>query len=212
MKNLQKKGDTKMTNKERKEKGLVYCYDDPALLGDQHIYQNKMIEYNQTMPTETEKRQQLLPVIFAEVGTGCTVESPLNANWGCKHVHLGKGGYLNSNITFVDDEHIYIGDNCLIAPNVVFSTAGHPILPILREHHYVYNHPIHVGKNVWIGSGVQVMPGITIGDNSVIGAGSVVTNDIPANVVAYGIPCRVIREIGEKDRMFYYKDKELDVW
>lgn len=201
-----------MTNKERKEKGMVYCYDDPALLGDQHIYQNKMLEYNRTLPTETDKRQQLLPLVFAEIGTGCTVETLLNANWGCKHVHLGNGVYLNSNVTFVDDEHIYIGDNCLIAPNVVFSTSGHPILPILREHHYVYNLPIYVGKNVWIGSGVQIMPGITIGDNSVIGAGSVVTNDIPANAVAYGVPCHVIRSIGEKDEKYYYKNKELDVW
>lgn len=153
-----------MTNKERKGQGLVYCYDDPALLGNQHLYQNKMSEYNQTLPTETEKRQKLLKKVFAEIGNNCTVETPLNANWGCKHVHLGNGVYLNSNITFVDDEHIYIGDNCLIAPNVVFSTSGHPILPILRKHHYVYNLPIHVGKNVWIGSGVQIMPGITIGD------------------------------------------------
>lgn len=201
-----------MTNKERKEKGMVYCYDDPALLGDQHIYQNKMLEYNHTLPTETQKRQKLLPLVFAEVGEDCTVETPLNANWGCKHVHLGNGVYLNSNITFVDDEHIYIGDNCLIAPNVVFSTAGHPILPILREHHYVYNLPIHIGRNVWIGSGVQVMPGITIGNNSVIGAGSVVTSDIPSDVVAYGVPCRVVRHIGEQDEKFYYKNKELDVW
>lgn len=201
-----------MTNKERKEKGMVYCYDDPALLGDQHIYQNKMLEYNQTLPTDTERRKQLLPFVFAEIGENCTVETPLNANWGCKHVHLGNGVYLNSNITFVDDEHIYIGDNCLIAPNVVFSTSGHPILPILREHHYVYNLPIHIGRNVWIGSGVQIMPGITIGDNSVIGAGSVVTSDIPADVVAYGVPCRIIRNIGEKDKQYYYKDKKLDVW
>ena len=201
-----------MTNKERKENGMVYCYDDPALLGDQHIYQNKMFEYNQTLPTESEKRQRLLPLIFAEIGKNCTVETPLNANWGCKHVHLGNGVYLNSNVTFVDDEHIYIGDNCLIAPNVVFSTSGHPILPILREHHYVYNLPIHIGRNVWIGSGVQIMPGITIGDNSVIGAASVVTDDIPANVVAYGVPCRVVRNINEKDEKYYYKDRKLDVW
>ncbi|MBP3489701.1 MAG: sugar O-acetyltransferase [Roseburia sp.] len=201
-----------MNNVERKEKGLPYCYDDPALLGDQHIYQNKMVEYNNTLPTETETRQKLFGEVFAEIGKDCTVETPLNANWGCKHVHLGNGIYINSNVTFVDDGHIYIGDNCLIAPNVVFSTSGHPILPILRENHYVYNLPIHVGKNVWIGSGVQIMPGITIGDNSVIGAGSVVTSDIPDNVVAYGVPCKVIREIGEKDRKYYYKDKKLDVW
>lgn len=201
-----------MNNVERKKHGLPYRYDDPELLGNQHIYQNKMIEYNKTLPTEIELRQELLKEIFAEIGKECTVETPLNSNWGCKHVHLGNGVYVNSNATFVDDEHIYIGDNCLIAPNVVFSTSGHPILPILREHHYVYNLPIHIGKNVWIGSGAQIMPGITIGDDSVIGAGSVVTTDIPSNVVAYGVPCRVIREIGDKDKEYYYKDKKLDVF
>jgi galactoside O-acetyltransferase len=111
----------------------------------------------------------------------------------------------------VDDEHIYVGDWCMIAPNVVI-TSGHPILPILREHHYVYNLPVHIGRNVWIGSGVQILPGVTIGDNSVIGAGSVVTNDIPANVVALGAPCRVFREIGEKDRRYFWRQRELDVW
>ena len=201
-----------MNNVERKKQGLPYRYDDPALLGDQHIYQNKMIEYNNTLPTETDLRQCLLKEVFAEVGEDCTVETPLNANWGCKHVHLGKGIYINSNVTFVDDEHIYIGDYSMISPNVVFTTSGHPILPILRENHYVYNLPIHIGRNVWIGSNVSIMPGVTIGDNSVIGAGSVVTNDIPENVVAFGVPCRVIREIGEKDKNFYYKDRKLDVW
>lgn len=201
-----------MDNVKRKEQGLPYRYDDPALLGDQHIFQNKMMEYNQTLPTETLKRQQLLSDVFAEVGEGCTVETPLNANWGCKHVHLGKGIYINSNVTFVDDEQIYIGDYSMISPNVVFTTSGHPVLPILRENHYVYNLPIHIGRNVWIGSNVSIMPGISIGDNTVIGAGSVVTNDIPANVVAFGVPCRVIREIGEKDNEFYYKDRKLDVW
>ena len=201
-----------MDNVKRKSQGLPYCYDDPALQGDQHIYQVKMEEYNRTLQTEIELRQRLLKEVFAEIGTGTNVETPVHANWGCHHVHLGSGIYINSNVTFVDDDHIYIGDDTMVAPNVVFATAGNPILPILRKHHYVYTLPIHVGKNVWIGSGAQIMPGITIGDNSVIGAGSVVTNDIPANVVAYGVPCKVAREIGAKDREYYYKDRKLDVW
>ena len=201
-----------MDNAKRKVDGLPFHYDDPSLVGDQHLYQDRMYDYNQTRPTEIEKRQQLLREIFAEVGDGCNVETPVHANWGCKHVHLGSGIYINSNVTFVDDAHIYIGDQCMIAPNVVFATAGHPILPILREHHYVYNLPIHIGRNVWIGANVSIMPGVTIGDNSVIGAGSVVTNDIPSDVVAYGSPCRVMRPIGEKDRKYFYKNKELDVW
>ncbi len=201
-----------MNNSDRKKAGLPYRYDDPTLLGDQHLYQNQMIAYNQTLATENDKRQELLRKMFAKIGPGCTVETPVHANWGCAHVYLGRGVYLNSNVTFVDDEKIEIGDHCLIGPNTVFSTAGHPILPILREHNYVYNLPIKVGKNVWIGSGVQVLPGVAIGDNAVIGAGSVVTHDIPSNVVAFGVPCQVIREIGVKDRKYYWKDRKLDVW
>lgn len=201
-----------MDNLQRKEEGLPYRVDDPALLGDQHIYQNKMIEYNRTLATETEKRQALLKEMFAEIGEKCTVETPVNANWGCRHVHIGNETYVNSNVTFVDDDHVYIGSNCYIAPNVVFCTAGHPILPTLRKNHYAYILPIHVGDNVWIGSGAQIMPGVTIGENSVIGAGSVVTKDIPPNVVAFGVPCRVQREIGDKDKEYYYKDRKLDVW
>ncbi|MDR0540061.1 MAG: sugar O-acetyltransferase, partial [Spirochaetaceae bacterium] len=168
-----------MTNKERKQNGLVYHYDDPSLMGNQAEYQDKLYEYNLTRPTEQDKRQKILKEMFAEIGEGCHIEIPLNANWGCHHVHFGCGIYCNSNVTFVDDEHIYIGDYCMIAPNVVISTSGHPVLPLLRENHYVYNLPVHIGRNVWIGSGVQINPGVTIGDNTVIGAGSVVTNNIP---------------------------------
>lgn len=200
-----------MDNVKRKSEGLPYCYDDPALLSDQHLYQDQMRQYNLLMPSDIEGRSKMLKKVFLEIGEGCTVEQPIHSNWGCRHVHLGDGVYVNSNVTFVDDAEIWIGDNCLIAPNVVFCTAGHPILPILREHHYVYNLPIHIGNNVWIGSSVQVMPGVSIGDNSVIGAGSVVTHDIPSDCVAYGVPCEVIREIGEKDEKYYYKNRELDI-
>jgi galactoside O-acetyltransferase len=201
-----------MTNKERKARGLYYQYDDPEVMGPQLQYMEKLYDYNHTRPLEQDTRQRLLKEMFAEIGEGCHIETPLNANWGCHHVHFGKGIYCNFNVTFVDDADIYVGDYCMIAPNVVIATSGHPILPLLREHHYVYNFPVHIGKNVWIGSGVQILPGITIGDNSVIGAGSVILADIPANVVAAGTPCGVLREIGEKDRKYFFKDKEMDVW
>jgi galactoside O-acetyltransferase len=201
-----------MTNKERKENGLYYRYDDPAVIGPQLQYMEKLYDFNNTRPLEQDKRQQLQKEMFAEIGDGCHIETPLHANWGCHHVHFGSGIYCNFNLTLVDDADIYVGDDCMIAPNVVIATSGHPILPILREHNYVYNFPVHIGKNVWIGGGVQILPGVNIGDNSVIGAGSVVTSDIPANVVAVGIPCRVLREIGEKDKKYYFKNKELDVW
>ncbi|GHV71147.1 galactoside O-acetyltransferase [Spirochaetia bacterium] len=201
-----------MTNRERKAKSLPYHYDDPSIMGKQLTYMELLYDYNNTRPLEHEKKQKLLKEMFAEIGDGCHIETPLHANWGCHNVYFGKGIYCNFNLCFVDDTEIYVGDHCMIGPNVVISTSGHPILPILREHNYVYNIPVHIGNNVWIGSGVQILPGVTIGDNSVIGAGSVVPNDIPPNVIALGVPCRVLREIGEKDREYYYKEMKLDVW
>ena len=201
-----------MNSGERKENGLPYRYDDPAIMGPQLQYMETLYDYNNTRPLEQEKRQRLLKEMFAEIGDGCHIETPLHSNWGCHHAHFGRGIYCNSNLTLVDDADIFVGDYCMIAPNVVIATLGHPVLPVLREHHYVYNLPVRIGRNVWIGSGVQILPGITIGDHSVIGAGSVVTGDTPANVVALGAPCRVVREIGEKDRKYYYKTRELDVW
>ena len=98
----------------------------------------------------------------------------------------------------------------MIGPNVTIATAGHPILPVLREQAYQYNASVHIGRNCWLGAGVIVLPGVTIGDNSVIGAGSIVTKDIPANVIAVGNPCRVLREISDHDREYYFKDKKID--
>ena len=109
----------------------------------------------------------------------------------------------------MDDTHIYVGDFCMFGPHVTVATAGHPILPPLREQGLQYNAEVHIGKNCWIGAGALVMPGVTIGDNCVIGAGSVVTRDIPANVVAVGNPCRVLRPIGERDREFYFRDRKI---
>ncbi|WP_233133529.1 DapH/DapD/GlmU-related protein [Bifidobacterium vansinderenii] len=125
---------------------------------------------------------------------------------------MGRGIYINAFMSMVDDAEIMIGDYAMFGPNVTIATAGHPILPILREHHYTYAIPVHIGRNVWVGSNVSILPGVTIGDNSVIGAGSVVVDDIPANVVAAGVPCRPVREIGEKDREYYFKNRRLDVW
>lgn len=200
-----------MNNKERKELGLVYHYDDPTLYNGQREYQELLYDYNLLRPSQVEKKQELLKKMFAEIGEGCTIEVPLHANWGGHHVHFGKGIYCNSHLTLVDDGHIYVGDHCMIAPNVVIATAGHPILPILREHNYVYCQDVHIGKNVWIGSGVSILPGVTIGDDCVIGAGSIVNKDIPSGVVAYGVPCKVVRKINEKDKKYYFRDKTLDV-
>ena len=182
---------------------------DEELLKIQFECLEKLYDFNATRPSEYEKRTKLLKEMFAEIGEGYYIEPPFHANWGGKHCHFGKNVYANFNLTCVDDTHIYVGDYTMFGPNVTLATPGHPILPELREKAYQFNMPIHIGKNCWLGAGVIVLPGVTIGDNSVIGAGSVVTKDIPANVVAVGNPCRVIREIGEHDREYYFKGRKL---
>ena len=169
----------------------------------------KLFDYNQTRPSEAERRAALLHEMFAEIGEGCYIEPPFHANWAGRFVHFGKNVYANFGLTLVDDTHIYVGDNVMFGPNVVIATAGHPILPELRERGLQYNAAVHIGKNCWIGAGALVMPGVTIGEGSVIGAGSVVTKDIPANVVAVGNPCRVMRPIGEHDRQVYFRGRAI---
>lgn len=146
---------------------------------------------------------------FAEIGDGCYIEPPFHANWAGRHVHFGKNVYANFNLTLVDDTDIFVGDYTKFGPNVTVATAGHPILPSLREKAYQFNKAVHIGNNCWIGAGCVIVPGVTIGDNTVIGAGSVVTRDIPPSVVALGVPCRVVREIGEHDKEFYYKTDRI---
>ena len=199
-----------MALKDKLHSGEIYPPMDESIFSEQLLVLEKLYEYNTTRPLEQKRRQQLLKEMFAEIGEGCYIEPPFHANWAGKHVHFGKNVYANFNLTLVDDTDIYVGDYTMLGPNVVLATAGHPILPELRELVYQFNMPIHIGKNCWLGAGVLVMPGVTIGDNTVIGAGSVVTKDIPANVVAVGNPCRVLREIGEHDRIYYYKDRKID--
>lgn len=190
--------------------GEIYYPSDDEIMKEQLACLDKLYDFNMTRPTELDKREALLKEMMAEIGENCYIEPPFHANWGGKHVHFGNNVYANFGFTAVDDTHIYIGDYTMIGPNVVIATAGHPILPELRQKAYQFNIPVHIGKNCWLGAGVLVMPGVTIGDNSVIGAGSVVTKDIPANVVAVGNPCKVLREISDHDREFYFKDRKID--
>ena len=197
-----------MTDKEKLHTGDLYLPGDDEIMKEQLMRLDKQYDFNATRPTELDKRDALLKEMFAEIGEGCYIEPPLHSNFGGGHVHFGSHVYANFNLTLVDDTHIYVGDHTLFGPNVVIATAGHPILPELRKE-YQYNMPVHIGRNCWLGAGVLVMPGITIGDNTVIGAGSVVTKDIPANVVAVGNPCRVMREINDHDREYYFKDRKI---
>ena len=189
--------------------GAIYDPNDPEVFAFQRICMEKLYEYNLLRPSQQDQRDAMLKEMFAEIGEGCYIEPPLHSNMGGHHVHFGKNIYANYNLTLVDDTHIYVGDCTMFGPNVTIATAGHPIDPTLRQRGLQYNMPVHIGKNCWLGAGVIVMPGVTIGDNTVIGAGSVVTKDIPSGVVAVGNPCRVLRQVGEHDREFYFKDRRI---
>lgn len=199
-----------MTDREKMHNLVLYNPGDEEIMKEQTLCLEKLYDFNATRPLEGEKRTKLLKEMFAEIGEGCYIEPPFHANWGGHHVHFGKNIYANFNLTLVDDTHIYVGDYTMFGPNVTVATAGHPILPELRQKGYQYNAPVHIGKNCWIGAGVVIVPGITIGDNVVVGAGSIVTKDLPDNVIAVGNPCKVLREVNEHDREYFFKDKRID--
>ncbi len=199
-----------MTELEKIHSQDLYLCESEEIMTEQCACLEKQYDYNATRPSEAEKREALLKEMFAEIGEGCYIEPPLHSNWGGHNVHFGNHVYANFNLTLVDDTHIYVGDNTMLGPNVVIATAGHPIEPSLREKAYQYNIPVRIGSNCWLGAGVIVLPGITIGDNTVVGAGSVVTKDLPPNVVAVGNPCRVLRPISEKDKEYFFKDKKIN--
>ena len=200
-----------MTQYKRMLNGLIYDPADEEITKEQFLYLDRLWEFNQLKPSDYEKKQQYMREVFAECGENCYIELPFRANWGGHHVHFGSGIYVNSNLTLVDDGHIYVGDKVMFGPNVTIATANHPIDPELRSRALQYNKDVYIGENVWIGAGVIVVPGVHIGKNSVIGAGSVVTKDIPENVVAVGNPCRVLREISEHDKEYFYKKERIDL-
>ena len=154
--------------KERMHTGDLYLSGDQEIMEWQTKCLDRLYDFNMTRPTEGKKRESMLKEMFAEIGEGCYIEPPFHANFGGAHVHFGKNIYANFNLTLVDDTHIYVGDYTMFGPNVTVATAGHPILPELREKMYQYNFPVHIGKNCWIGAGVVIVPGITIGDNEVL--------------------------------------------
>jgi galactoside O-acetyltransferase len=203
-----------MKSKETKERihnqKLYYCNDD-SLISEQMSYLELLYIFNHSRPSEQAVRSNILKQLFSEIGEDCYIEPPLHANWGGKNVHFGNSVYANFNLTLVDDCDIFVGDNVMFGPNVTISAGTHPIHPNLRRKKAQYNVPIYIEDNVWIGAQSVVLPGVHIGENTVIGAGSVVTKSIPANVVAVGNPCRVIREINNRDMKHYYKDLEIDI-
>ncbi len=197
-----------MTTREKMQQGRLYTDMCEGLEEERQHCKEVLYDFNQTRPSEVEKREEILKGLLGHAGKDIWVEPPLRMAYGSK-TYIGDYTYINFNLNIVDDGEVYIGDHVMIAPNVTISATGHPVEPKLRKKGMQFSIPVKIGNNVWIGSGVIILPGITIGDNSVIGAGSVVTKDVPANVVAVGNPCRVLREINDRDKEFYYKDMQI---
>lgn len=199
-----------MNHKDRMLAGLPYKAWLDGLPEKRLENKKKIYEFNKCQPDESEKIDMLIREILGKSGKNIHVKPPFHCDYG-KNIYVGDNFYANFNCCILDVGRVIIGDNVLFAPNVSLYTAGHPIHPDSRNSGYEYGRGITIGDNVWIGGNVVVNPGVNIGNNVVIGSGSVVTKDIPDNVIAVGNPCKIIREITEEDRKYYYKDCEFDV-
>lgn len=188
---------------EKAQKGYLYDANyDPELIQARQKCADLCFEFNSCRPSDTEKQNRLLHEIIGEIKGAIVVTAPFYCDYG-NNISVGDNFYTNHNVTILDGAKVTFGSNVFIAPNCVFSTAGHPIDSEQRNQGLEIALPITVGNSVWIGTNVSVLPGVTIGNDVVIGAGSVVNRDIPDGVVAAGNPCRVIRKITEKDREKY---------
>lgn len=197
-----------MTQFERMINGLPY-YGDEEIRSIMMATRKLLHEYNTIAPDSTERKQEILRELLGKTGERCYIEPPFHCDYGC-NMEVGENFYANYNLTVLDCNKVRIGNNVLFGPNVTITAAGHPIHPDARKK-YEFAIPVTVCDNVWIGANVVICPGVTIGKGSVVGAGSVVTKDVPENVVAFGNPCRVYREITDADRDLYYKDRKFDV-
>jgi maltose O-acetyltransferase len=187
------------TMKQRMLRGELYLADDPELRADHARAQALLERYNNTSHHEQHERDRLLRELLGEVGEGVVVKPPLRCDYGTP-IKIGPNTFVNYDCVFLDVVPIKLGTDCQLATRVQLVTATHPIDPRARRRGWEYGEPITIGNNVWLGSGVIVQPGVTIADDTVVGAGAVVTRDLPAGVVAAGVPARVFREIGERDR------------
>lgn len=187
-----------MTEKQKMYMGILYRADDEHLIAERNYAKGITREYNQTHPDREEDRKNLMGRLLGKVGEKAHIETPFYCNYGYR-ISIGKNFFSNFNVTILDGGQVTIGDNVYIAPNVGIYTAQHPTDVRRRNLGYEWALPVVIGDNVWIGGNATIMPGVTVGSNVTIGAGSVVTKDIPDNVIAAGNPCRVIREVKEGD-------------
>ena len=196
-----------MNNIERRDLELPYISDEEVF-----EEQKKARVLTQKLNTVDRSDFDAIGKIVKELlgkSDGAFINPPFYCDYGT-HIEVGKNFFANYNCTILDVAKVTIGDNCQLAPNVAIYTAGHPVHPDTRNSGYEYGISVTIGDNVWIGGNSVICPGVRIGSNTVIGAGSVVTKDIPDWVIAAGNPCRVIREITKEDRRLYFRDKEFD--
>ena len=195
-----------MTIREKMKNGMLYVDVGEGLDEERKRCKELLYDYNNTRPNEEIERKELLKKLLGDMGEDIWIEPPVHMAYGT-NVHIGNHFYANFNLVIVDDIDVYIGEHVMIAPNVTITPTGHPVDPEIRKPGTQFSIPVRIGNDVWIGSNVVILPGITIGKNSVIGAGSVVTHNIPENVVAVGNPCHVLRKINEHDKEYYYKNR-----
>ena len=203
-----------MSPEEKIRAGVLFCPGEPELVAIKRKTHNLNVDYNQTHEDEVEKRAAILSEIIGEMGEGVRIQGPIAFHYG-KHTKIGKNFFANFNFTVQDDGEVTIGNDCNFGPNVTIVTPVHPMVASERrlmrtgageEKRLCYAKPVHIGNDCWLGASVTVCPGVTIGDNCVIGAGSVVTRDVPADSFAAGVPCRVIRKLTGADSMRHLPD------
>lgn len=199
-----------MNQKKRMLAGLPYKAWLDGLPEEQLEAKKKVAQFNSCPPEDTARIDELIRSILGKAGANINVIAPFHCDYG-KNIEVGDNFMSNYNCVILDVAKVTIGKNVMFGPNVSIFTAGHPVHPDSRNSGYEYGIEISIGDSVWIGGNTVVNPGVKIGKNSVIGSGSVVTKDIPDNVIAVGNPCRVLRSVTEKDRPYYYKDREFDV-
>ena len=199
-----------MNQKERMLAGLPYKAWEDGLRDERTAAKMKVYEYNLLYPNDRKKMDELIRKIIGKAGKSIFIEQPFHCDYGW-NIEVGDNFYANFNCVILDVGKVTIGNNVMFASNVSLFTAGHPVHPEARNSGYEYGIPITIGDNVWLGGNVSVNPGITIGSNVVIGSGSIVTRDIPDNVIAAGNPCRIIRCVTDEDKLYYFKDRKFDV-
>ncbi|TDG37832.1 sugar O-acetyltransferase [Pedobacter changchengzhani] len=198
-----------LTEKQKMLAGKAYHAGDSELSKERLKAREIVFEFNNLAPKFFKQRKDLLKRLFGKTERMFYVEPPFRCDYGY-NIEIGDNFYANFNLVILDCAKVSIGDNVFIAPNVAIYTAGHPLHAHLRDQHVEWAQPVTIGNSVWIGGNVVINAGVKIGSNVVIGSGSVVTKDIPDNMLAFGNPCKVVREITDEDKEYYYKNFKIE--